>query len=619
MVEAGTTIAGYRVERRLGSGGMGAVYEATQLSLDRVVALKVLSPTLSADAGFRERFRREAMLQAALEHPNIVPVYEAGESEAGLFMAMKLVDGADLKRLAAGGELEPERVLALLTQVAAALDAAHASGLVHRDVKPQNILVDGERAYLADFGLTKGAGDRGTTLTGQYLGSLDYTPPEQIRGEPVGPAGDLYALAAVLYEALTGEVPFPHENEAALLYAHVAEAPPRPSERRRELPQGLDGVVARGLAKRPEDRYRSAAALVDAARSALASPPASAVDTNGSGAGRGRFGETIADPAVLRAAPVVDVAPEREIPWRALAVAALVVAALALAGFALGRLTLGGDEESRGVATSGRLSMSFPDGAWAPAAAPAIPGLGLEGPVALRSSDERRPGTVVLGLAPRAQGAGLLPPALRRQLSGSPPADVVRVGSAEGLFYRDLPATLVGSRLDLLLVPTRAGAAAVACLMPRVLRSDDEPADCGEVAATLRLHGMRALPLADHMPYTHALAAELARLDGERLAARRQLVGAATRPEQRRAAAGLAAAYAAAADGVLRIRPTPFARPSHLALYGALRQAQRRAAALSTAARAGDEAAYARAASRLDAAEKNVAVSIRRLQRLRLP
>jgi hypothetical protein len=130
---------------------------------------------------------------------------------------------------------------------------------------------------------------------------------------------------------------------------------------------------------------------------------------------------------------------------------------------------------------------------------------------------------------------------------------------------------------------------------------------------------MRALPLADHMPYTHALAAELARLDGERLAARRQLVGAATRPEQRRAAAGLAAAYAAAADGVLRIRPTPFARPSHLALYGALRQAQRRAAALSTAARAGDEAAYARAASRLDAAEKNVAVSIRRLQRLRLP
>jgi predicted Ser/Thr protein kinase len=619
MVDAGRTVAGYRVERRLGSGGMGAVYEATQLSLDRVVALKVLSPTLSADAGFRERFRREAMLQAALEHPNIVPVYEAGESEAGLFMAMKLVDGADLKRLAAGGDLAPERVLALLTQVAAALDAAHASGLVHRDVKPQNILVDGERAYLADFGLTKGAGDRGTTLTGQYLGSLDYTPPEQIRGEPVGPAGDLYALTAVLYEALTGEVPFPHENEAALLYAHVAETPPRPSERRAELPRALDGVVARGLAKRPEDRYRSAAALVDAARSALASPPASAVDTNGGGTDRGRFGETIADPAVLRAAPVVDVAPEREIPWRAIAVAALVVAALALAGFALGRLTRGGDDQPRGVATAGRLSVSFPDGSWAPAAAPAIPGLGLQGAVALRSTEEHRPGTVVLGLAPRAQGAGLLPPTLRRQLSGSPPADVVRVGPAEGLFYRDLPATLVRSRIDLLLVPTRAGAAAVACLTPRVLRSGDEPADCGEVAATLRLHGLRALPLGDHMPYTHALAAELARLDGERLAARRQLAGAATRPEQRRAAASLAAAYAATAEGVLRIRPTPFARPSHLALYGALRQAQRRAAALSAAARAGDEAAYARAATRLDAAEQNVAVSIRRLQRLRLP
>jgi hypothetical protein len=195
----------------------------------------------------------------------------------------------------------------------------------------------------------------------------------------------------------------------------------------------------------------------------------------------------------------------------------------------------------------------------------------------------------------------------------------VRVGPAGGLLYRDLAASGLSSRLDLLLVPTARGAAAVACLTPRVLRSGDEPAACGEVAATLRLHGLHAQPLGGHMPYLHALAAELARLDGERLAARRQLAGAATRPEQRRAAAGLAAAYGAAAEGGLGIHPTPFARPSHFALYGALRQAERRAAALSAAARAGDEPAYKVAAQRLDAAEQNVAASIRRLQRLRLP
>ena len=306
-------------------------------------------------------------------------------------------------------------------------------------------------------------------------------------------------------------------------------------------------------------------------------------------------------------------------PWRALAVAALVLTGLTLAGFALGRLTQGTPEEQRGLATAGPLSVSFADDEWAPAAVPEIPGLVLEGPAALSSIDEGRRGTVVLGLVPLAQGAGLLPPALRRQVAGSPPADVVRVGPAQGLLYRGLAAARLRSRLDLLLVPTRRGAAAVACLTPRVLRSDEEAAACGEVAATLRLHGLAPLPLDGQMTYTHALAAELARLDGERLAARRQLAGAATRPEQRRAATGLAAAYAAAAQRVLRTPPTPFARPSHAALYGALRQAQRRATALAEAARRGDEPGYASAAKRLEAAEANVAAAIRRLQRLRLP
>jgi hypothetical protein len=296
-----------------------------------------------------------------------------------------------------------------------------------------------------------------------------------------------------------------------------------------------------------------------------------------------------------------------------------VLAGLALSGFALGRVTSGGGEEPRGLATAGPLTVSFPDDDWAPAGVPRIPGLRLEGAVALRSTDERRPGTVVVGLAPEAQGAGLLPRALRRQVRGSPPADPVQVGQARGLLFRALAAAGVRPRLDLLLVPTSRGAAAVACLTPRALRAGDEPADCGEVAATLRLHGLHALPLGGHMTYTHALAAELARLDGERLAARRQLAGAAMRHEQRRAAAGLASAYSAAAGRMLRIPPTPFARPSHYALYGALRQAQRAGAALAAAAHDGDERAYAAAAKRLERAETNVAAGIRRLQRLRLP
>lgn len=613
MIEAGTTIAGYRTERRLGSGGMGTVYEATQLSLDRVVALKVLAPHYGDDPAFRERFRREAMLQAALEHPGIVPVYEAGESPQGLFIAMKLIRGSDLQQLADEG-LGPERALGLLAQVADALDAAHAAGLVHRDIKPQNILAEGDRAYLADFGVSRGPGEGGTTRTGHYVGSLDYTAPELVRGEPTGPAGDLYAFAGVLCLALTGEVPFPHDTEAAILYAHVHEAPPRASERRPELPAALDDVLARGLAKRPEDRYRSATELVAAARRALASGTTVAHLGNG----RRRFSETISDPSLLRRAPVIDVSPHRTIPWRLLGIVAAAVVLLALLGFALGRVSAGEDEGPRGV-IRGPLSVRFDDGAWVDAEPPAIPGLRLEGPVALRSTDDDRRGTIVLGLAPDAQGVGLLPRELAATLRGSVPVRRVRVGPYTGLYYESLPATEVEPALDLLLVPTPRGAATVACLTPRVLAPGTEPADCRAVAATVRLNGLRALPLATGGAYGDALAAPLARLDGERLALRRQLDGARTRPEQSRIAGGLAAAYAAAATGVDKIAPTPFARPSHMALRDALRLAARRYATLSDAARSGDEAGYARAATGVEAAEKNVAAGIRRLERLSPP
>ena len=610
MIDSGVTIAGYRTERRLGSGGMGTVYEATQLSLGRVVALKVLAPSFGEDAVFRDRFRREAMLQAALEHPNIVPVYEAGESPEGMFIAMKLVRGTDLRGLAEDG-IEPARALGLLAQVADALDVAHAAGLVHRDVKPQNILVEGARAYLSDFGLTRGPGEHRTTQSG-YLGSLDYTPPEQVRGETVGPAGDIYALTAVLVEVLTGAVPFPHETEAAILYAHVNEPPPLISERRPELPAELDDVVARGLAKQPEDRYRTASELVTDARRALAA--------TANGSGHRRFSETISDPSLLRRAPSVQVTPERRIPWRLLAIGTAVALALAALGFGLGRLSKSDASGPTGL-VQGPVSVRFDEREWTSAGGPPdkIPGLELEGPVALRSLKDDRPGTIVAGLAPKAQGVGLLPRDLALGLRGSVSVRRVRVGPYTGLRYEALPATNVPSRLDLLLVPTPRGAATVACLTPRVLASGTEPADCESVAATLRLNGLRALPVAPGSAYGDALSSVLARLDGERLALRRQLAGARTRPEQSRAATGLAAAYATSAARVHGTAYSPFAKPSHLALEAALRLASRRYATLARAARAGDEAGYARAAPRVEAAEKNVDAGIRRLERLSPP
>jgi serine/threonine protein kinase len=226
---SGTGVAGYRVERLLGRGGMGAVYLAEDTSLGRKVALKLLGPELAADERFRERFLRESKLAASLDHRGIVPIYQAGESDGTLFIAMRYVEGSDLRTVLGEGALEPARAIATLEQVADALDAAHASGLVHRDVKPGNILLDTRgHAYLSDFGLTKQASSQsGLTQTGQLVGTLDYVAPEQIEGREVDGRADVYSLTCVLYECLTGTKPFARESEVATLWAHINE-PPRP-------------------------------------------------------------------------------------------------------------------------------------------------------------------------------------------------------------------------------------------------------------------------------------------------------------------------------------------------------------------------------------------------------
>jgi YVTN family beta-propeller protein len=272
----GTRLAGYQIKTLLGRGGMGVVYLAEQARPHRQVALKLLLAPAAVSEAFRERFLRESELAAAIDHPNVLPVYDAGETDGALWIAMRHVDGIDLAALLARhGALAPEQALAIAGQVAGALDAAHARGLVHRDVKPANVLLamDGgavAHAYLADFGLTKRIGGaRGLTVSGQVLGTIDYIAPEQIEGGKVDGRTDQYSLGCVLFECLTGVVPFRRDSELAVLWAHVHDQPPRVGEHRPDLPAALDDAIGRALAKDPGDRHPSCGALIASAQAAL--------------------------------------------------------------------------------------------------------------------------------------------------------------------------------------------------------------------------------------------------------------------------------------------------------------------------------------------------------------
>jgi YVTN family beta-propeller protein len=296
-LQPGATLGPYRIDATVAHGGMGTVYRATQEPLGRTVALKVIASNLARDPDFRRRFEREARLAASIDHPNLVALFEAGEEDGVLYMAMQYVEGSDLSQaVEAESWLEPQRAIRLIEQVAAALDKAHASGLVHRDVKPANVLlgeVDGDEwAYLTDFGLTKAAAS-GSDLTGsgEWIGTLDYASPEQIEGGTVDARSDVYSLGCVLYELLTGRIPYERDDDVAKLWAHVNAPPPRPSEAVEGLPSGLDEVILRALAKRPEERPPSAGDLARAARAALegtvVSRPERSVAT-GRAAGGGR-------------------------------------------------------------------------------------------------------------------------------------------------------------------------------------------------------------------------------------------------------------------------------------------------------------------------------------------
>jgi protein kinase-like protein len=271
-VDIGSDFLGYRIEELIGRGGMGVVYRAYDLRLKRTVALKLVAPSLARDERFRERFARESELVMSLEHPNVVPIYDAGDVDDRVYLAMRLVDGTDLgSLLCIEGSLDPGRTMAICAQIASALDAAHARGLVHRDVKPSNVLLDNsEHVYLADFGLTRRLDDPpGDPGEDRSLGTPAYLAPEQLDGEPLDGRTDVYSLGCLLYECLTGERVFPRDSRLAVAWAHLEETPPPVSRRRPDIPKAVDQVIARAMAKEPEERYPTCGALISAAAEAL--------------------------------------------------------------------------------------------------------------------------------------------------------------------------------------------------------------------------------------------------------------------------------------------------------------------------------------------------------------
>ena len=332
----GGTFGKYRLDRLIGAGGMGEVYEAYDTDKGRTVALKILRDKYAQDDTFRTRFLRESRAAAILQEPHVIPIHDWGEVDDALFIDMRLVQGQTLHDMLESGALSPERAVGIIRQVGAALDAAHAQGLIHRDVKPQNIMVTPDDfACLVDFGIAQAQGDTQVTTAGYQVGSLDYMAPERFTDESATSAVDVYSLACVLYEALTGARPYPSHSLEQLVAAHVSAPPPQPSTVNPHVPTSLDDVIARGMAKHPDDRYGSAGALGRAAQRALAAEPFFAsAETQEAPHDPGRFGGPwpgAGQPGSPTTGPTVVVRAEdlgRRSQWLLVAVVAISTALL---------------------------------------------------------------------------------------------------------------------------------------------------------------------------------------------------------------------------------------------------------------------------------------------------
>jgi serine/threonine-protein kinase len=663
MLATGTELGGYRIEGILGRGGMGIVYEAMQLSLSRTVALKLLAAELSHDGDFRDRFRREARSQAVIEHAHIVPVFEAGELPEGLYIAMRLVRGPNLKQLIVGGELDPQRAVRILTPIGDALDAAHEAELIHRDIKPQNILVGRrDHAFLADFGLTKGKSDTGYTRTGQLMGTVDYVAPEQIKGELATGASDIYALAAVAYECLVGRPPFTRPTELATLYAHVSDPPPRASVENPALPAAVDEVLAAGLAKSPADRPTSGLELIGAIDRAIGgsrAPAVTAPDSNGTATTVKQLPSSDEVPTV----PVVEAPPEAApgqpteivsrsgVPTRddlrrdwtpehaaaaaeadaarqervaeppppkhepkarrpfPIAVAAIAAVALAsVLGIVLGGS--GGEEPAtrpapeRAAVTAGAVGFQAPAG-WTNADGAEIAPLRFKGDVAGARDEE----AVIAAGITDGKDLALLPPDLVERLDGRARRTPVRLGELQAYRYDDLRPRGSTAPITLFVSPTSEGVVTLAC-------QNAGGEACGAAAATLEVEGAQPVDLGPRPAYAKAVGGALSELAAKRAGAAKRLASASRPGPQADAAADLSRAYQAAGRRIGRAPVSALEALVHPQLVRAVTKARRQWQALGKAARSYKPKAYAARRAKVRGAEQQVGAAVAALARL---
>lgn len=640
----GTMIGGYEIEAVVGRGGMGLVYRARQPRLGRRVALKVITADLVDEPSFQRRFEHESQAAAAIDHPNIVPIYEAGEDHGRLFIAMRYVEGMDLQKLLqVHGALAPARALTILDQVARALDAAHRQGLVHRDVKPANILVSEDAgydiAYLTDFGLARNPTTSRVTATGEFVGTVDYIAPEQITGGEVSSRTDVYAIAGVLLCCLTGSPPFVRNLDAAVIFAHVNDPAPMVSARRPELPAALDAVIQRGLAKQPADRYPTCTGLLDATREALraelTSPPT----------------RTPADPSAARPAPSAQrqdprdvaasspstpvpsiepviaaksqvrttappgsrlrvpkaavtqraVAPSRWPRWRGILLAAAGGMAALGGGFLAGN---GGGSTAERSAAAGSMEISFGrDWRSLGDGRAVIPGLTLQSAVGLQNSKLRGVSAGVGRVQAPGSGASPLPRSLVGRLGSPTKAHPVHVGALDSLMYQartDRPQT----SLELFFFATSGGWYAIACSAPPP-QAQALATACDALAAGARFHGPTPQPVTPVPAYAASLSRALSPLGGARQAASAGLRSRSL-ADRGRAARAVAASDLSAASRLAAILPDLRDAANHNSLVAALRRDARAFGTLALAAQRRDKQGYARAVAAVHAADDDL-------------